>query len=722
MLMEVVCSQQEFDKLLTQIRSKVNYVTFQARGASMFAFIKKGDWLKIEILPQNSDCLIRKGDVVLFKKQDMLFLHRVIRINKEGFLVKADASLGSDGVILPDEIIGKLITIQRGRKLIDLDKRVYRLVALGIANLSNLFSCLWFIFDKLCMFYLKILHCLQKVSLYRKIARMFCGDIIIRQATTNDQQQLRDLYRMAGIDVQEGLSKIKLEGFWLVAQRNKKIAAAVTISASESDPSFWLIFGLEVKPWLRGMGIGKKIIQHAISMAKERGAKKIGLFVSKKATAAVNLYRSLGFIPTEEVPEGYNRWQEDLFLVYSDCFKKRKKQQGEAKKMYSEEPLSSSLKASLKALIQLVCLDNQSRSNFNYRNFSVIQWQDLLKLSIKEGLFFPFWQGLQRYFHLQQKTQNSPLTFTKMNFIKEIIPEQVAEEFMDNYYHHLAASMMFSSAVESILNHLENHQILTLLMKGPTVDNIIYGDYLRSRGDLDIVVKQKDWPLLTRVLENIGYFIQLPPRDYPLFEYQNSLLFLPKKEGIPIHLHNNLFNNLYLGVDGLFLPSMEKVWQETIPLKNYQWIRALQPEMQIIYLCEHAVKHNFEQLVLAYEIQRIILIYANSLDWNKLVILTQSMGLTQVVYTALEVVRDLFNIDLPVERLKRLQPKLTVVQRCFLRKVRDRKISYWTCYPLYLSMRKKFFYKLRFIWYSFFPPGFPLRGYLTRIRKLILAQ
>jgi len=42
---------------------------------------------------------------------------------------------------------------------------------------------------------------------------------------------------------------------------------------------------------------------------------------------------------------------------------------------------------------------------------------------------------------------------------------------------------------------------------------------------------------------------------------------------------------------------MGRVWKETVPFRNYQYIMMLRPEIHILYLCEHGLKHDFDQMV-----------------------------------------------------------------------------------------------------------------------------
>jgi putative acetyltransferase len=60
---------------------------------------------------------------------------------------------------------------------------------------------------------------------------------------------------------------------------------------------------MAVSPELRGLGIGRKLLEHAVTQAKLMGAKSLYLASNAKLANAVHLYESIGFrhVPPESV-------------------------------------------------------------------------------------------------------------------------------------------------------------------------------------------------------------------------------------------------------------------------------------------------------------------------------------------------------------------------------------------------------------------------------------
>jgi putative acetyltransferase len=62
---------------------------------------------------------------------------------------------------------------------------------------------------------------------------------------------------------------------------------------------------MAVSPEMRGLGIGRRLLQHAITQARQIGAKSLFLGSNSRLENAVHLYESVGFrhVPPENLPE-----------------------------------------------------------------------------------------------------------------------------------------------------------------------------------------------------------------------------------------------------------------------------------------------------------------------------------------------------------------------------------------------------------------------------------
>ena len=103
-------------KLLSEKRQ----VKIRMTGNSMFPFIKNGETCIIQPIITN-ETIIRNGDVLLFRKNDRLIAHRLLKIKinngKYHYLCKGDSCIRTDGLIDSENIIGKVIAIVKANKI-----------------------------------------------------------------------------------------------------------------------------------------------------------------------------------------------------------------------------------------------------------------------------------------------------------------------------------------------------------------------------------------------------------------------------------------------------------------------------------------------------------------------------------------------------------------------------------------------------------------------------
>lgn len=322
--MPLVCSAQEFHELCLALSGRADRLRLQVKGGSMHPFIQSGDWVWVLLYRGSGhERPPRKGDIALFALGDTLYMHRVLKRRPDGLcVVKGDQSFGFDGLIGDGDILGRVVSVERSsprsRRTVDLDAPVNRLASVFMADASAGLQYLFLAARGCGALACAALGRIQALGLYRRLAKKWTGQdsVEIREAdaSTDDVEGLRDLYIMSGHDVKKDIEAVRQEGFWLVAERKKKVVGALTVTRYLKDPAVWIIFGLEVKPRLRGLGIGGCLVAEAVRRATGNGAREIGLFVNKRNKPAVALYRKAGFVVSEDYPHTFNRGEDELWL------------------------------------------------------------------------------------------------------------------------------------------------------------------------------------------------------------------------------------------------------------------------------------------------------------------------------------------------------------------------------------------------------------------------
>lgn len=118
------------------------YVEIASEGYSMYPFIRPGDVCKF--IPCDVTKLVA-GDVVLYVSQSgRLVGHRLLHVIgiplNMGIVLQGDTNVHSDGLISTDAVLGRLIEIRRGRRVIVTHlgiARVWTLLILKVPLMSK---------------------------------------------------------------------------------------------------------------------------------------------------------------------------------------------------------------------------------------------------------------------------------------------------------------------------------------------------------------------------------------------------------------------------------------------------------------------------------------------------------------------------------------------------------------------------------------------------------
>ena len=104
---------------------------------------------------------------------------------------------------------------------------------------------------------------------------------------------------------------------YLVFAEEKAVGCVALIPmAANGSSGVYELSKMAVSPRLRGLGIGRRLLEHAIAQARSLGAESLFLGSSTRLANAVHLYESVGFrhVPPETLPPTpYSR--ADVFMA-----------------------------------------------------------------------------------------------------------------------------------------------------------------------------------------------------------------------------------------------------------------------------------------------------------------------------------------------------------------------------------------------------------------------
>jgi len=123
-------SHHHFVEMSTELLRQGYSVRFQAPGNSMMPTVSDGE--RITVRPVSpSD--IKPGDIILYRYPGSIVAHRVVRIEKRNggaprFILRGDALGAPDEPVEVDQVLGKVKSVERGGRSIDLYSRKVKII------------------------------------------------------------------------------------------------------------------------------------------------------------------------------------------------------------------------------------------------------------------------------------------------------------------------------------------------------------------------------------------------------------------------------------------------------------------------------------------------------------------------------------------------------------------------------------------------------------------
>ena len=195
------------------------------------------------------------------------------------------------------------------------------------------------------------------------------------------------------------------------------------------------------------------------------------------------------------------------------------------------------------------------------------------------------------------------------------------------------SSERLAAELEVLLDGLAQQRIDVLPFKGPAMSLALYNDAaLRSSNDLDLLVRDEDFPRAEAFLLGEGFF---------------ALGLRSKKDRIfcrcdlPVDLHFKLASPRFLTVD------VRRIWSRSRPGDfRGKPVSMMSKEDLVLYLCFHGLKHGFSRLIWIMDVARALRGWPE-LDYESLLLYARRQGLQPWMFVGCEVVRAMFPKQLP---------------------------------------------------------------------------
>ncbi|HXG50497.1 MAG TPA: nucleotidyltransferase family protein [candidate division Zixibacteria bacterium] len=244
-----------------------------------------------------------------------------------------------------------------------------------------------------------------------------------------------------------------------------------------------------------------------------------------------------------------------------------------------------------------------------------------------------------------------PLVYRALKRLPDAtVPAEILDQLRRNYLANAAMSLSFTSEMLKILGWLEAEHIKAIPFKGPTLAAAAYGHLtLRQFGDLDILIRKKDFERVRKLLLAGGY---RPWRDLTDAEESEHLrsahayTFVRTDSPAKVDLHWKIAQQRYsFGLD------LDSLWRRAgrVSLGGKE-IPTLCAEDLVMVLCIHGTKHCWQRLGWICDVAEVVRTNPE-MNWDAVLARAESWHALRAVLLGLDLAGNLLGAPL-TERVR----------------------------------------------------------------------
>jgi hypothetical protein len=183
----------------------------------------------------------------------------------------------------------------------------------------------------------------------------------------------------------------------------------------------------------------------------------------------------------------------------------------------------------------------------------------------------------EKKFYFQARAQGlsgSIFTYLKTTNLSSKVFNAFRRDFQ-LYTHH---DILQRSIIEEIRQLFDNAFIDHVFLKGSKLKSLYPKSYMRTMGDIDLLIKEDAMDKVHKTLLDAGYELKHQSKQHDVFIHPNRTM---------IEVHPGLYKHVNDKYDGFF----NNPWAHVHNIGGYSY--SLDSEFEIVYLLYHIVKHFY---------------------------------------------------------------------------------------------------------------------------------
>jgi len=223
------------------------------------------------------------------------------------------------------------------------------------------------------------------------------------------------------------------------------------------------------------------------------------------------------------------------------------------------------------------------------------------------------------------------------------VPAAAGEQLLSRMRAQHLFSLSMTAELFGMLEALRQQGIESLLVKGPVVSQLAYGDpAIRSYVDLDLLVRDEAILAASRVLMGLGLDADVPEAAILAGKIPGEYLFARPGTRHLVELHTPSTFRYYprpMRVDDLFAR------QRRVALDGKE-VPTLSLEDELILNCIHGAKHFWERLMWSADIAAIVVRHPE-IDWRRTLQAAREVGAERMLRVGLLLSESLLGVPVP---------------------------------------------------------------------------
>ncbi len=242
----------------------------------------------------------------------------------------------------------------------------------------------------------------------------------------------------------------------------------------------------------------------------------------------------------------------------------------------------------------------------------------------------------------------APLLYEHLATIDSRVPREVLQFLAARTSQVTVRNRVQMDELNRLVTGLEGEGVPVIPFKGPMLADQVYGNAaFRTSGDLDILVRRDDIPLVKRHLLDEGYRsvrgLDAEQESHFIDTQLGYEFYHPTKETV-VEVHWSFFYKV-IAID----LSPDEVWKRhgMVPSSGGP-VRALAPEDLLIYLCAHGTKHRWVKITWVADVAELVRRYPD-LDWNIIRERARRLGCMRILQLGLHLAEELLSAPVPAD-------------------------------------------------------------------------